>query len=367
MIRVVIVDDSATARLALRRILSEDADITVVGEASAGEAAIAMVRALRPELVTMDVHLGVDDGVTVARAIMEAVPTPILVVTGLDPGSASLGFRVMEAGALGLAAKPPAKGHPQHERESARLRRLVRSLAGAPVVTRRAAGPAEVLLPSTTNRTRQGVAPGAGGVIAIGASTGGPQALGELLARLPAPHPCPIMIAQHIEPGFVEGFASWLGETTGHLVATVTAPVPLQAGRVYLAADHVHLGLVRGDVVGPVDGSGSLFWPSIDALFHSVARHAGQRGIGVVLTGMGRDGAAGLAAIHDAGGATLAQDRASCVVDSMPGAAIDAGVVEVTGTLPTLALTLIHLTSPAASASSSAVPVLPSSLASSLS
>lgn len=343
MIRVLVVDDSATARLALSRLLTEEGEIEIVGDAKSGSQALEQVRALKPDLITMDVQLGEDDGVDVASRIMASSPTPILVVTGLDPGAASLAFRVMEAGALGLAAKPPARGHPQHDREAGRLRRMVRTLASVPVVTRRprragAGGPPRAQtplpaprlpLPGRPHGASGGSSIGAqagpsSGVIAIGASTGGPPLLAEILRLLPAPFPLPVLIAQHIEPGFVSGMAEWLC-STGHRVTCIAAPAALEAGRVFLAADHVHLGLTSSTSVGPIPVEGAAFCPSVDGLFSSVARHTGRAGVGVILTGMGRDGAAGLREIRQAGGSTLAQEPASCVVDGMPKAAIEIG------------------------------------------
>lgn len=342
--RVLVVDDSPTARLALRRALGEGTGIDVVGEASSGPRALDQVRALKPDLVTMDVQLGDDDGVEVARQIMTTSPTPILVVTALDPRSARLPFRIIEAGALGIAAKPPARGHPEHERETERLRRLVRSLAGVPVVTRRRRPdmPRGDALPrKATPGLAAKVPPPADGlsVVAIGASTGGPPVIAELLASLPMPFPLPILIVQHIEPGFVAGMADWLC-STGHRVTCLSAPVPLEAGRVHLAGDGMHLGLLSPTMVGPVAADGAAFCPSVDALFSSVARHAGPAAMGVLLGGMGRDGARGLLELRQAGGRTIAQEPSTCIVDGMPRAAIDAGAVDVVLTPAAIAASL---------------------------
>lgn len=330
--RVLVVDDSPTARLALRRALGEGQGIDVVGEASSGPRALDQVRVLKPDLVTMDVQLGDDDGVEVARQIMTTSPTPILVVTALDPRSRSLPFRIVEAGALGIAAKPPARGHPEHERETERLRRLVRSLAGVPVVTRRRRPdvPHGDALPRKATPGLAAKVPPAGGVsvIAIGASTGGPPVIAELLASLPKPFPLPILIVQHIEPGFVARMADWLC-STGHRVTCLSAPVPLEPGRVHLAGDGMHLGLLSPTMVGPVAADGAAFCPSVDALFSSVARHAGSAAMGVLLGGMGRDGARGLLELRQAGGRTIAQEPSTCIVDGMPRAAMDAGAVDV--------------------------------------
>lgn len=344
MTRVLIVDDSATARLALRRALAADPTLDVVGEARSGAGAVEQVRALKPDVVTMDVQLGDEDGVEVARRIMTLTPLPIVVVTALDPRSARLPFRVVEAGALGIAAKPPAPGHLSYEHEAERLRRLVKSLASVPVMTRRRRRelPRDVArAPCRQPAPTPGQPLSRGGVVAIGASTGGPPVLYELLARIPKPFPLPILLAQHIEPGFVEGMAAWLG-STGHHVACLTAPAPLMGGRVYLPGDGVHLGLSSASTVGSVEAeANSVYWPSIDSLFSSVARHAARASVGILLGGMGRDGARGLLALHRAGGRTLAQEPSTCVVDSMPRAALDVGAVKETRTPEALAAFLL--------------------------
>lgn len=343
MTRLLIVDDSATARLALRRALASDPTLEVVGEAQCGASAVEQVLKLRPDLVTMDVQLGRDDGVEVARRIMTLAPTPILVVTALDPPTARLPFRTVEAGALGIVAKPPAPGHPSYEHATERLRRLVRTLAAVPVVTRRRPSqrapertieaPRALAPPSTPSSTS---------IIAIGASTGGPPALFDLLARIPKPFPLPILIAQHIEPGFVAGMGDWLC-SAGHRVGCLATATTLTAGRIYLPPDGVHLGLLSATVGGAVHAGNAPYWPSIDTLFSSVARHAGPTAVGILLGGMGRDGTQGLLELRLAGGRTFAQEPSTCVVDAMPRAAIDAGAVTETHTPVALAAALTHI------------------------
>jgi two-component system chemotaxis response regulator CheB len=341
MIRVLVVDDSATARLALRRLLEEEGDISVVGEAATAAAAHAAVRNLKPDLVTMDVHLGDTDGVDVVRDLMASRALPILVVTGLDTGAAGLPFRVVEAGALGLAAKPAARGHEAHAREAGRLRRLVRSLAVVPVVTRRPP-PSSAGVPRTSTAVRASLTPVADGVLVIGASTGGPQALHAVLSALPAPFPWPIVIAQHIEPGFVVGLAEWLS-SSGHDVAIAREAAPLAAGRVWLAADGAHVGLVGPRTVGPIVDDTAAHVPSVDALLRTAAVCRGADVVAMVLGGMGQDGLRGAADVRRRSGVVFAQSRDSCVVDGMPGAILDAGLATLSGAPSTLAAAVRHL------------------------
>lgn len=348
-VRIVIVDDSPSARLALRTALTASREVVVVGEARDGTSALREVRRLRPDLVTMDVHLASDDGLEVTRTLMHAVATPVLVVTGKDPEDPRLLFRALESGALEVVGKPVAPTSPSYDRHCRNLIRLVRTLASVPVVTRRRPGshthaPGSILEPRTP-RARRGAASGPAhgslrppspprgqlqerGLLLLGASTGGPPVVRDLLRALPPDFPLPIALAQHIFPGFAAGFCSWLATETGHPVRLLEQEQKGEAGVVYVAPPERHL-VITTSALRPFAGDPVRFQrPAIDLLFESAARSRGPSSIAVLMTGMGRDGALGLRSLRDVGACTIAQEPGSCVVGSMPQAAIDNDAAE---------------------------------------
>ncbi len=319
-VRVLIVDDSPTARLALARALSEDAsDIVIVGEAANAKEALAAIDRLSPDLVTMDVHLGAEDGIQLAAQIMGHHPVPILIVTGVDARNPGLAFRAMQAGALDVVPKLPGPHHPAYAGERQRLRRLTRALAIVPVATRHRPPPR----PMTTSPP---MPHGRCEVVLIGASTGGPLALQALLASLERPFPLPIAIVQHVSEGFGEMLGTWLATTTGHRVFTAKSRHVPQPGDVILAPDNAHLVVPGRGLLAVREGPPRNFQrPCIDLLFETAAPAYGAHVTALLLTGMGRDGTAGLRALRDAGARTFAQDPSTCVVDSMPQSAISLG------------------------------------------
>jgi two-component system chemotaxis response regulator CheB len=324
---VLIVDDSATARLALRWALESDPEIRVVGEAADRAEALELVAELEPDLVTMDVMLRHDDGIDVAAALMTGSPVPILIVTGRDLRDPQLVYQTMEAGALDVFPKLPVATSPEYDPQRRRLVRLVKALAGVHVVRRR---------PRRASRPERGPLPvprplgGVCEVALLGASTGGPPVLAQLLERIPAPAPLPIVVVQHMAMGFAEGFASWLSAATRHCTRIVEKACSLEPGVVYLAPSDRHLVFTARQSLGLSDEAPRFYQrPSVDVLFETAAVAVGGAAIAVLLTGMGRDGAAGLAALKRAGAYTIAQEPASCAVASMPETAIAAGAVEV--------------------------------------
>lgn len=329
MVQVLVVDDSPTCRLALRHVLESDRGVRVVGEASDGARAERLVQTLRPQLITMDVHLGAENGIEVAGRIMGARATPILIVTGVDPHDPDLAFRALQAGALEVCPKPPAPGAPAYAAYRTRLLRAVHALSSVPVVTRRRRRSAPARSSPAPPRVEPRPTPGLGGacaLVAIGASTGGPPLLHALLRALPPPYPLPIAIVQHIATGFVAGLAAWLGAETGHEVAVCSPREPLRPGRVYLARDECHLRLLGPGEIGSVGAPPRGHQrPSVDELFETAAVQLGAKVGAVLLTGMGSDGADGLARLRACGATTIVQEPKTCVVSGMPSAAIDAG------------------------------------------
>ncbi|MGE0432821.1 MAG: chemotaxis-specific protein-glutamate methyltransferase CheB [Planctomycetota bacterium] len=336
LVRVVVVDDSEIVAEALTRILTADGAIQIVGVANDGATAIEMVERLRPDLVTMDLQMPIMGGLDAIEKIMAYTPTPILVITGESDGE-SYTFQALARGALDLVLKPPLNvpNSPLHSE----LRRKVQLLSSIPVVQhvegRRRDRRAQVS--DRMPRARSGE----GRIVAIVASTGGPQALPWVLAPLPADFPIGIAIVQHITDGFTDGLARWLDSMCQIEVKIPEAGEKLSAGQAFIAPAGCHMRIDENSRVvldaGPPVG-GHL--PSGDVLMQSVAESFGSRAIGVILTGMQRDGALGLKCIHDAGGMTIAQDEETSVVFGMPRAAIELGAVDKVQPIDSMARTL---------------------------
>lgn len=320
-IRVVIADDSQMARELLREILSRDPEIRVVGEAKNGQEAVAMVHALRPDVITMDINMPVMDGLSATEELMHTRGLPILVVS--DRSDAQTAYHALEAGALELIPKPSTS-----EADAEHFTRRVRLLAGVTVITRlrRRSLPSPVILPAVDSRRDSRAFQR---VVAITCSTGGPQALLQLLCPLPVNFPAPILIVQHISDGFINGMAQWLNSLCAMPVTVAIEGERLCAGHIYLSPSVRDLSITSNHHVRLLAREeGAVYRPSGDVMFKSVAAVYGADTIGVILTGMGRDGVNGMRMIYQAGGTTLSQDEASSVIYGMNQEAIKAGVIQ---------------------------------------
>jgi two-component system, chemotaxis family, protein-glutamate methylesterase/glutaminase len=317
VIRVLLAEDSAVTRAYLTYLLDEDPGIEVVGAAKDGQEAVDLAAGLRPDVILMDVHMPVLDGYEATRKIMELTPTPIVMATASSSRSETRGgFTALEAGALILLGKPPALWEDGHDEAAAELLRTLKLMSEVKVVRRRSTNGA--VHPSATYPR-----PRAPRVVAIGASTGGPQALSAILAGLPSPLGTPILLVQHITDGFIGGFVEWLGTRTAMDVVVAAQGQDLRPGTLYVAGSGRHMTLARDGRIAfdhgpPVNG----FRPSISRLLDSVADVCGREAVGVLLTGMGRDGAEGLRRMREAGALTIAQDEPSSVIFGMPGEAV---------------------------------------------
>lgn len=326
MIRVVVAEDSLTVREILVEILESDPEIRVVGQAKNGAEAVELTTRLKPDLVTMDVHMPVMDGFEATKEIMVQAPTPILIVTSSASGrEVELSLNAMRAGALMVVAKPD---NPQSERFGGRrdgLAAMAKAMAQVRVV-RRWAPQSRPLRPASAPR----MAPGAPvRLVAVAASTGGPAALLRILSSLPGDFAVPILVVQHIATGFVAGLAEWLSASCNLRVKVAEPGEPLLKRTVFLAPDDRHLGVSPDARVMVTDAPAvNGFRPSGTYLFASAAQGYGATVAAVILTGMGRDGVEGLKAVKAAGGRVLAQDEPSSVVYGMPGEAVAAGVVD---------------------------------------
>lgn len=327
MIRVLVAEDSVTVRELLVAILESDPEIRVVGQAKNGVEAVELANRLRPHLITMDVHMPLMDGLEATKEIMVQAPTPIIIVSSSASGpDVELSLNALRAGALMLVAKPDDPQSPLFDGRQGQFVTMVKAMADVKVVrrwSRRTAAAARPREPPTTISRRPLR------VVAVAASTGGPAGLQQILQALPPDFPVPILAVQHIAQGFVEGLATWLNSSCGLRVMVAEHQVPLRARTVFLAPDDRHLGVGRSGGVElsdaqPIDG----FRPSATYLFESVARAFGSGVLGVVLTGMGKDGVAGLHTLKAQGGQVIAQDEASSVVYGMPGETVAAGLAD---------------------------------------
>jgi two-component system chemotaxis response regulator CheB len=329
MVRVVVAEDSPTARALLVGMLRSDPNFDVVGEASDGVEAIEMVKALRPDVVTMDIQMPRLDGFEATKILMIEAPTPIVIISSLDVASVEVSMAALAAGALAVLPKPVGVMAPDFPRVSRHLLTTVRAMSEVKLVRRWPSVPAYKGADVRVGAGPAAIEPGLA-CIAIAASTGGPAAIHRLLKQLDAASTPPILVVQHISHGFASGMASWLDQATSLDVRLATAGERLEAGRVYLAPDDVHLGVSsRGTIALAGTAPQMGFRPSASHLFESVARTMGKSATGVILTGMGTDGVEGLRVLHAAGGHVVAQDQATSDVYGMPQAAAQAGVVDV--------------------------------------
>ena len=298
----------------------------MVGIVNNGAEALAAVKERRPDIITMDIHMPKMDGYEATRAIMASQPTPIVIVSASASATGDAAtFRALEAGALAVLLLPPGMGHPGYAAAAQELIQTVKLMSEIKVV-RRFARPAStglVAAPSSSAAPKE--TPNIQ-IVAIGASTGGPPALQRILAGLPKDLAVPLLIVQHISPGFTMGFVEWLGGASGfpvHLATHGEYPLP---GHGYVAPDGLHMGVASGlRIVLSDQAPENGLRPSVAYLFRSVAQVSGPRAVGVLLTGMGRDGAEELKAMKAMGAITIAQDEASSVVHGMPGEAIKLG------------------------------------------
>lgn len=328
-IRVLVVEDSVTVRRYLCDVLRSDRDLTVVGEAGDGQRAIELCRSLRPDVVTMDMMLPVMTGLGATEYIMAHCPTPILIVSAsTNRGELFKTYDALAAGALEVLEKPLGdETNGEWERRFtatvkliSRIRVITHLRARLGAIGRTQTFRSEELFPGNPPRR----------VVALGASTGGPGAIVDILRALPAPFPLPVMVVLHIAEPFGTAFADWLDGQTRHrvLYARDGDTVADKSGQVLMAPPDRHLVVERGRVHLTADEERFSCRPSVDVLFESVAREYGSAAVACLLTGMGRDGAAGLLQVRRAGGLTIAQDEATSVVYGMPREAIMLGAAE---------------------------------------
>ena len=322
-VRVLIVDDSALIRQLLTTLLSSDPGIEVVGTADDPYAARERIKALNPDVITLDVEMPHMDGITFLRKIMTLRPMPVIMVSTLTQAGADVTLEALEIGAVDFISKPSADAAHAMPALASELQAKIKAAARTRMSARAAmTAPAVRKVARSVRHT--------GKIVAIGASTGGVEALKTVLMDLPSDCP-PIVITQHMPPRFTAAFAQRLDRECPMAVSEAVDGDVIEPGHVYIAPGSHHLQVVKSgagyrcalDDGPPVTGHR----PSVDVLFRSVARVVGRSAIGVILTGMGKDGADGLLELRKAGGLTIGQDEASSLISGMPQVAFDRGAV----------------------------------------
>jgi two-component system chemotaxis response regulator CheB len=353
-IRVLVVEESPRLRARIVAVLSADPGLEVVAQAADGQAAIERCLELRPDVITMDVMLPRVTGLAATEQLMQHCPTPILIVsTATDPGELVTTFAALAAGAVDVLEKPRTGA--EGESWDRRLVATVKLVARIHVITHFGPGagrraerepvtripwPRSASVPPVPARpVPVGSAPAASplgleaagfSVVAIGASTGGPAAVAAVLGDLPATFLLPVLLVLHVSDHFGPAIANWLKDVTGRRVRLAEDNEPLAelGGQVIMAPPGRHLTVQRGLLALTRDPERHSCRPSVDVLFESLAREYGDRVAACLLTGMGKDGAAGLLDVHRGGGLTIAQDEASSVVFGMPGEAVRLGAAQ---------------------------------------
>ncbi|HTC19910.1 MAG TPA: chemotaxis-specific protein-glutamate methyltransferase CheB, partial [bacterium] len=336
MVRVLLAEDSSTTRQMLVSLLLEDPEIQVVGEAKNGLEAVDMARNLRPDVIAMDIVMPEMDGFEATKSIMTHIPTPIVIISNVvNVREIQVSLQALKAGALTVIKKPGGLGGGENDTDRSifvstlkimsqvKLVRLWSDTAKEPKARPRRAFPKA--FPDGKK----------GRVVVIAASTGGPAALNRIFSELGGNFSAPILVVQHMAPGFITGCASWMNGNSSLRVKVGEEGESPDPGTVYLAGDNRHLGVSALPALAYTNTApiGS-FRPSGTCLFESAAKVYGSSTIAVVLTGMGSDGVAGLKAVKDAGGLVVAQDEDSSIVFGMPGEAIKSGYTDMIVPLP---------------------------------
>jgi two-component system chemotaxis response regulator CheB len=338
-IRVLIVDDSAMVRRIFTQELARDPEIEVVGSAPDPYVARDQIVALKPDVITLDIEMPRMDGLTFLRMLMRHYPLPTIIVSSLTPEGGELALEGLEAGAVDILCKPG----PAYTVGDLSVELIDKIKAAAHIDVRRRLAPEPKRQPpaqrlAMTRTTHK--------VVAIGASTGGTEALATVLSALPADAPG-ILVVQHMPEFFTRSFAGRLNRLCAIEVKEAENNDAVAPGRVLVAPGNYHMLLRLSGGTRRVEVKGgplvSRHRPSVDVLFKSVARHAGRNAIGIILTGMGADGADGMREMHDAGAETIAQDEASCVVFGMPKEAIARGGVDHVVPLDHIPQTLLQI------------------------
>lgn len=329
-IKVLVVDDSLSVLDLLTYILHSDPQIEVIGTALTGKRALKFLEENnKPDIITMDMAMPEMNGLETTRIIMESDPIPIIIVSASwSPSEVDDTYRALEAGAVSVMAKPRGIGHPDHIRMAMELINAVKTMSAVKLVKRWSKQKKEKPEPAREIPWKEQIKTEIK-VIAIGASTGGPPVIHTILSKLPKNLPVPMLIVQHIARGFLPGLKDWLMKATGYPVHVATNGEKLVPGICFIAPNDFQMEVTANDTIqlGNCD-PGSILCPSVSSLFQSVAEIYGEHAMGILLTGMGKDGARELKVMRDKGAVTIAQDEASSVIYGMPGEAVKLGAAK---------------------------------------
>ncbi len=325
-VRVMIVEDSPTVRQLLSHIVESDNRLALVAAVGTAEEALEKLEAARPDVVTMDIRLPGMNGFEATSLIMSQRPTPVVVISAsVNADDLNISMNALRAGALTVVEKPTGSAQGDYFEVAKKLCDLLVNMSQVKVVRQRIQRPVSyprskpsLTLPPPPSR-------GPTRVVGIAASTGGPAALVSILNGLPAEFPVPILLVQHMSPSFLDGFVTWLGRSVPQGVQRARSGLTPEPGTVYVAPENCHLEVDRGSIRLVHSPPLHNQRPSATALFRSLARTYGAEAVGVLLTGMGDDGAPGLLEMVKAGAHTIAQDESSSVVFGMPAAAVALG------------------------------------------
>lgn len=340
MINVLIADDSPVILASLENILSSESSIRVIGTARNGQEAVRLALSKKPDVITMDINMPVMDGLEAVREIMETNPIPVIIISGImDADDPKDTFKALEAGAVTIMNKPRALGSKESSIYAKQLIQQVRLLSEIRLI-KRIARPKTAGSSFTDNTSGNNISKGlarknflSGGkaahpeIIAIAASTGGPPVIQKILSSLPKNFSIPVVIIQHIVAGFMLDFARWLGETSSVPIVIPQNTEEILPGRCYIAPDGYHLKIRKKQFIYCQDKKHNIC-PSASVLFESISEEYGPRALGIILTGMGNDGAEELKKMKQSGAVTIAQDRNTSVIYGMPGEAARIGAAD---------------------------------------
>ena len=341
-VKVLLVDDSPTMCQFLKHIIDTAANMQVIGIAHSGQQGIDLTHKLRPTVIIMDIVMPGMDGLETTREIMRTVPTPIVMVTtSLQKQETDIAFRAIRLGALTVLQKPIGSNHPDYLAQSMSFISTIRAMADVKVIYHRQQVSSTRQKAITTAADKRQAE-----ILVIAVSTGGPAALAELFKSLPTRLGFPIVVAQHISVDFLPSLVEWLSNLTPLPISIAQANEQPRPGHIYFAPGDGHLSLSKSHKfeIDRTPGR-SNYMPSGDILLESVARNYGSRSIGLVLTGMGTDGAQGLKAMYEAGAYTIAQDEETSVVFGMPQEAFLLGATHEVLPINKIATRLISLQS----------------------
>ena len=327
-----IIEDSRSVQDLLIHILNSDPHVEVIGTADNGKQGLKFLETRTPDVITMDIDMPELNGLEATKIIMETKPVPIIVVTAsLSTKDVNNTYQALDLGAVSVLEKPRGLGHPDHHKMAAELIQNVKTMAGVKLVRRRPNDSSYTGSSTTNSHSFNGFKCEKPKIhlVAIGASTGGPPAIQTILSNLPKNLSVPVVIVQHIANGFLNGLIDWLISTTGHKIHIAADREKIEAGHIYVAPNDFQMGVSPEGYIHLKKGEpGNHLCPSVSYLFRSLAQNFGQNTIGILLTGMGKDGAEGIRHMKNIGGITIAQDKDSSIVYGMPREALATGAVD---------------------------------------